>query len=219
MSRTIVIGVFVVLFIIMTFVFVISRANLPYYQYYDLMVKLFAGIAPFVAAFGAYYMWSQNREKELKEMDYKNAHYKKLVDKRLEAYQNLCDFISKISIRNSAIIPDNTEYFLSCFRSVKKLNTTLNECLELGEYRYWYSKEVKSYLDKINKIIAKECTYFNTHKNESPILYDINNKPSDSVVRGIKRFDELSQYISSINKSISDDYKTIDNIPLFFQKK
>lgn len=56
-------AIFIGIFGFIVFAYVISLANLPYYQYYNLIVKLFAGIAPFAAAFGAYYIWSKIEKK------------------------------------------------------------------------------------------------------------------------------------------------------------
>lgn len=48
----------------------------------SLLLQLITGIAPFVAAFSAYYMWIKNR-------DYKNEYYKKILDRRLDAYERI----------------------------------------------------------------------------------------------------------------------------------
>ncbi|WP_177177655.1 hypothetical protein [Propionispira arboris] len=76
----------------------IIHGSITWYECYDLITKLITGIAPFIAAFGAYYMWSKNREKEIKNLEYKNDYYKKIIDKRMEAYEQLEKFIASLKV-------------------------------------------------------------------------------------------------------------------------
>lgn len=90
--------IFIIFFITLTYNFF---NNWTYY-FFDIITKL----APVIAAFGAYYMWSRNREKEIKELEYKQDYYKKIIDKRMQAYQELNNLLCLINQRMDIILDD-----------------------------------------------------------------------------------------------------------------
>lgn len=55
------------------------------YQDIDLIIKLFTGIAPFIAAYAAFWTWNKNREKEI--ADRKIEREKEYQDRERELYE------------------------------------------------------------------------------------------------------------------------------------
>lgn len=186
----------------------------------SLLLQLITGIAPFVAAFGAYYMWSKNR-------DYKNDHYKKLVDKRLEAYQKLCEFIGEFDIEKRLLIvgkdtklADGKPY-LRCFDNNKLLNEAIEKYLNLTKYKYWFSNEIEVHLDKINKILVEKQTYLNAPGGPAirSKYQKEDGKPVDSIISGCNCFKNIRQELQLIYTAIANDYKNIGKVQLFFDNK
>lgn len=75
--------IFIVIFGFIIFIYEISHANLLDYQYYDLIVKLFAGIGAILTAWGVYWKWNDEKTR-------------KLYERRLqEVYAPLCGLVIK----------------------------------------------------------------------------------------------------------------------------
>ncbi|TCS76436.1 hypothetical protein [Pectinatus cerevisiiphilus] len=182
----------------------------------EIITKLLTGVAPFIAAFGAYYMWQTNR-------DYKNDHYEKIIDKRLNAYEKLCTFIGELDVEKRMLIHgkdtklDDGKPYLQCFDTNEELHISLKTCLSLNKYRYWFSNTVKMHLDNINKIIAECCTDLNAPTGSAfrSKYIDKDSNSLDSISVGCSCFENMHKEIHLINIVISNDYKRIDDVKLF----
>ena len=196
------------------------------YKDWDLIIKLVTGIAPTIAAIIVFYTWYSNR-------DYKNDYYKKILDKRIEAYSKLNYFVSKINIMDSFIIPDKgtsksgmaMPYF-TCFNTMEMLSNTIDELSKLGEHLVWINQNTKSTFFLVNNIISDAYIIAsNPGKEEMMNMfltdiipkknYDKTDEKYLTIALGIRNQKRMSFCISKLKKMIHDDYKSMDNIKKF----
>lgn len=101
-------------------------------------------------------------QKELKEIDYKNDYYKKIIDKRMTAYEELERFLSEIDVETDMTfygIANNFRgdsyhcYMFSCERS--QIKRYLNQSVKICGYNSWYSKKLEGLVNRLNVDFAK----------------------------------------------------------------
>lgn len=101
-------------------------------------------------------------QKELKEIDYKNDYYKKIIDKRMMAYEELERFLSEIDVETDMTfygIANNFKgdsfhcYMFSGTRSIIK--KYLNQSVKICGYNSWYSKKLEGLVNRLNVDFAK----------------------------------------------------------------
>lgn len=212
----------------MTFLFTLIY-NINYgwsYYFFDIITKLFTGIAPFAAAFGAYLMWSKN-------IEHKNTYDNLIINKRMEAYINLLCFINKLrKIKTRLIVIDNTEHYpcnvidllydFSNTEDMNKLNK-INETYEndfnsyINENYSWYSEEIKKDINSLNNIINKIISnkIYKDHSNVllTPFLgvYD----PNKFVQKAIDSSKEIITLIDNIEKRAKKDVSSFIDVDKF----
>ncbi len=85
-------------------------------------------------------------QKELQRIDYKNDYYKKIIDKRIDAYERISNTVLKGSLYENI----NQELFYGFFMNGDKFHEYHTQLIELHKYLIWYNKKI---LDLLNKYI------------------------------------------------------------------
>ena len=97
-----------------------------------------------------------------KRIDYRNEYYKKIIDKRMMAYEELERFLSEIDVETDMTfygIANNFKgdsfhcYMFSGTRSIIK--KYLNQSVEICGYNSWYSKKLEGLVNRLNVDFAK----------------------------------------------------------------
>jgi hypothetical protein len=127
--------------------FCYCAANGWLYYFFDVIAKL----SPAVAGFAAYYIWSKNRDRELKEMDYKNDYYKKIIDKRIQTYEILEKLDAMIQVTRS----HNNKKYAIIFKDKKTMQEVHKEMLDASEYAMWMSLEAYTWLKTLVDMIVE----------------------------------------------------------------
>lgn len=164
-------------------------------------------------------------EKRLKNIDYKNDYYKKIIDKRMTAYEYLEFVISKIEVIQE-IFDDyrlkqgEGKNIYSCFMNKEVLTETCEDIISVSKYDLWLSNEVRSKLSEINLIIAYALTSINCPNKRNLEFYGLNiqkdNNDKLSIKIGIYEYKKMSKLINEVRTIMAKDIKTLDEIVPFF---
>lgn len=95
-------------------------------------------------------------QKELKVIDYKNDYYKKILDKRINAYAELNDLILNAILISKV---DNYEYH-TLFSNYEEFLKNYNRLKMLGKNFIWYSFEIVELLNKYVMVFSSADSYY-----------------------------------------------------------
>lgn len=147
-----------------------------YFQVSELQFIIFCLLILVLWFIGTYYLQSRFQknvmkdialqkeeiEKRLRNIDYKNDYYKKIIDKRMTAYEELERFLSDIDVETDMTfygIANNFRgdsyhcYMFSCVRS--QIKRYLNQSVKICGYNSWYSKKLEGLVNRLNVDFAK----------------------------------------------------------------
>ena len=151
-----------------------------YFQVSELQFIIFCLLILVLWFIGTYYLQSRFQknvmkdialqkeeiEKRLRNIDYKNDYYKKIIDKRMMAYEELERFLSDIDVETDMTfyrIANNFRgdsyhcYMFSCVRSCvrSQIKRYLNQSVKICGYNSWYSKKLEGLVNRLNVDFAK----------------------------------------------------------------
>ena len=210
-----------------------------YFQVSELQFIIFCLLILVLWFIGTYYLQSRFQknvmkdialqkeeiEKRLKNIDYKNDYYKKIIDKRMTAYEYLEFVISKIEVIQE-IFDDyrlkqgEGKNIYSCFKNKEMLAETCENIISVSKYDLWLSNEVRIKLSEINLIIANALTSINCPNKRNLEFYGLNiqkdNNDKLSIKIGIYEYKKMSKLINEVRTIMAKDIKTLDEIVPFF---
>lgn len=147
-----------------------------YFQVSELQFIIFCLLILVLWFIGTYYLQSRFQknvmkdialqkeeiEKRLRNIDYKNDYYKKIIDKRMMAYEELERFLSDIDVETDMTFYGIANkfrgdsyhcYMFSCVRS--QIKRYLNQSVKICGYNSWYSKKLEGLVNRLNVDFAK----------------------------------------------------------------
>ena len=186
-------------------------------------IAITSGISAALVTSGANYF--------LKKQDYKRDYYKKIIDKRLKAYEKLETFMGEFCLKHEVYNPvvDQNEVksfeVLRCFTDddgLKKANINL---LEVLKYSLWFSDEISENLLKINAFVCEVGIAIDDPS--SPIVSEIKKshllgklKGDDLIVyMGHIVFDDMQKHLNALGAAINDDLKEMHNVEKFLSTR
>lgn len=96
-----------------------------------------------------------------KKLDYRDDYYKKIIDKRIDAYEKASQFLTIVGVKTSAKVIEgddvisSIEYYYYC-RNIRELDDLLIKSIEVAKYSTWMSKELDYEFKMINNLMV-EC--------------------------------------------------------------
>jgi len=166
------------------------------YYYFDVLAKL----SPAVAGFAAYYMWSKNREKEIKDLEYRHDYYKKILEKRMKAYEAI-EKTDTPFLRNLSI---NSAKYHSCFRNKIETSKARSALREALDHAIWINTPILNELRNLNNCVREVAKYSDDNKRR---------------LVAIKYYREIRGLHFKIRKLLARDMLDLDNIEMFLRKK
>ena len=171
----------------------------------------------------------------LSNKSYKDDYYKKVLDKRIEAYEKVEYFIDHIFGITPFIIPDYymattgcERLYHTCFTNLETFDKALDEFSNLSKYLRWTSKEVKDTLGKINKKTSdldilihhpdKEKVMKNVFKDFF-LKYTAEDEAYLCVVVGCKNYTVIESLIDELRKIIYRDYINMYDVKAFLKEE
>lgn len=173
--------------------------------------------------------WCLNRK------NYRDDYYKKIIDKRIEAYENINSFIESIAVEEDFLIPDDIECkrvtkleYFSCCRDFETLNNTLEKTMMLAKYLGWLSSDARHTFIQINNLFSDMYKLFTTPNKETirntvlpAVIHKKNFSDKDNIYIGIgvehKFHSKMEIYIKNMKQIIHNDYIKMDNVENFLK--
>ena len=185
-------------------------------------IALTSGISAALVSSGANYF--------LKKQDYKRDYYKKIIDKRLKAYEELENFMGtfclKQEISNPLRVENDAESFevLSCFTEENGLKKANDDILKVLKYSLWFSNEICDNLRKINSMVCEVGISFTD--DSSTLSNEIKKsgltgklvKEDLIIYMGHIFFDDIQMHIKELGITISKDLTNIYDVELFLKR-
>lgn len=94
-----------------------------------------------------------------KKVDYQNDYYKKIIDKRITAYEELEKFLAEIDVETDAYIYDKNgeritiHYYTFCEKRMD-FQDSAHKSIKICRYNTWYSKNMESLVNLLNLYIV-----------------------------------------------------------------
>jgi hypothetical protein len=165
----------------------------------------------------------------LKKQDYKRDYYKKIIEKRLDAYEKLQLFLGGFCVKKEILDATKNEkpgegfYIFNCFYEPELLRKEIESILKALEYSVWYSDDININLVNINDLLAEAGSLLNkptaiTEKDISK--YKLTEKHIGDnllIYIGNKVYLEIKGYTSSIRASINRDFLKMDKVDDFLK--
>lgn len=181
----------------------------------------------------------------LKRKDYKRDYYKKIIDKRLHAYEELEKFIGKLDVTKNVKLDivewidsqkgqgcpryvGTEEYLIyNCFYEEADLREALKESIIICGYSPWYSVEIKKYVDEFNAKLAVYASLVigpeRTVEKLKELKLDIEAEKLRSehfdIILGGKVKPEFEELFKNINIYMLKDLKKLHEVDDFFNRK
>lgn len=164
-----------------------------------------------------------------KKADYKRDYYKKIIDKRMNAYEKLQNYVMKLAVSKQILdvhtskIYESNENIYECFCKESDIDKSLCDTIEIASYSPWFSYEIIDGLYSINKILAEAKTVILYPTTENLHIYKFDEtalgKDFLSIDIGVKVYDDMHQNIAMIKTAILRDIGHLDDVEGFLKMK
>lgn len=153
------------------------------------------------AVLTSYFNW------RIHNSNYKKDYYKKILDKRLDAYETLNSFTSRLS--DVVYVEKGVVHGLLC--SSESFNFIITKFHLTMEKSYWFAEETGHKLTELGVFLFNEVSG-----------YVDDSLPEDELDRkylelGIKHFDKINEIKESLKKSANQEMKKLYEINSFFE--
>ena len=173
------------------------------YQDYDIIIKSFSCLTPFVAAYAAYYTWSRNREKELKNIDYKHDYYKKILDLRISAYRDVGNLLFLME-QEIELASEKDLFYHHLYSNQDCLDEVCEQIKKIAKNKIFLNDDTITWLFRINHLIRASNSYLhgNNRQNIMKFLAEYNSKSKQL----FEKIDEIESDFEN-NKIIIGEYE------------
>lgn len=112
----------------------------------------------------------------LNRKNYKRDYYKKIIDKRIEAYQELNNFIDYMRIYNYVHSGDENKIIQKAFISENEYNTIFDKLKLIHENTIWLSKDLADMFYDFSNLLIYIKDYVNNNDTKIKYWLSENNK-------------------------------------------
>lgn len=163
----------------------------------SVLATAFGGAALGALITGGFSIW-------LNRKNYKRDYYKKIIDKRIEAYQELNNFLNYMRIYNYVQLDGKNKIIQKAFISEDEYNTVLDKLKSIHESTIWLSKDLADmFYDFSNLLIyIKDYIYNEDYK----IKYWLSENNKDDLLKKVEEEKE------KIKNNFPNQLKSISNM-------
>lgn len=165
-----------------------------------------------------------------KKQDYKRDYYKKIIDKRLKAYEELESFMGSFCLKQEVSNPLRDEKdaksfeVLRCFTEDNGLIKANDDILKVLKYSLWFSNEICENLGKINSMVCE--VGISLTDTSSKLSNEIRKsgltgklaKEDLILYMGHVFFDDIQTCIKELGITISKDLTNIHDVESFLKR-
>lgn len=149
-----------------------------------------------------------------KKADYKRDYYKKIIDKRIVAYEKIAEAITKVGIKSVYVINGEKKEIFVCFENFTRLDEANKLLISAIKELHWISPKTNKTLWELNNIIAKVIDEASSDSNKNKNWTD-----DDFKKRGIDLHEKLRNALSAVNISSINDRMHLDDVEGFFKEQ
>lgn len=149
-----------------------------------------------------------------KRKDYKRDYYKKIIDKRMNAYENMAKVLGNIGTKAVYHVNGKDKEIYVCFDSYKSLDRANTEMMSVLNDIQWISPETYKNLYQLNNIIATVADEA-YHSSRSGKEWDMN----DYRKAGVEKFESVKKLLVSVNNKRFNDISNLDDVEKFFKEQ
>lgn len=146
-----------------------------------------------------------------KKSDYKREYYKKIIDKRLKAYEKLSNTIAYIDVKAYYRLYDETKLMYTCFDNLNALRLANKKIILLKEEMFWYSKGIYTELKELNRIFADLLDHIEEDAGEG-YSWDIEK----IIEQGFLLYNDIEMRLMNIKNISKTDISNLDDVSTFF---
>ena len=163
----------------------------------SVLATAFGGAALGALITGGFSIW-------LNRKNYKRDYYEKIIDKRIEAYQELNNFLNYMRIYNYVQLDGKNKIIQKAFISEDEYNTVLDKLKSIHESTIWLSKDLADmFYDFSNLLIyIKDYIYNEDYK----IKYWLSENNKDDLLKKVEEEKE------KIKNNFPNQLKSISNM-------
>ena len=163
----------------------------------SVLATAFGGAALGALITGGFSIW-------LNRKNYKRDYYKKIIDKRIEAYQELNNFLNYMRIYNYVQLDCKNKIIQKAFISEDEYNTVLDKLKSIHESTIWLLKDLADmFYDFSNLLIyIKDYIYNEDYK----IKYWLSENNKDDLLKKVEEEKE------KIKNNFPNQLKSISNM-------
>lgn len=149
-----------------------------------------------------------------KKTDYKREYYKKIIDKRITAYEKLSNSISFVGLKATYPLGDEVKEMHVCFEDLNKLKEANQKIVLLKSETCWFSKNILFNLVKLNNIFADLLDrIIKDNSNGNYWIYE------DSIEEGFRLYNDIESLLNNIKILISKDITNLYDVEGFFEEQ
>lgn len=163
-----------------------------------------------------------------KKADYKRDYYKKIIDKRMNAYEKLQDYIGYIAISRSIKNPEKNEgiydgvKMYDCFLKPESLHEASEATLKILNFAPWLADDIANSLYEINNILclAQEVIGYPSEKNLAYYNLELSILANEFWYLNIGEqvYNDMYNNITIIRKGLLRDITRLDDVEDFLKR-
>lgn len=163
----------------------------------SVLATAFGGAALGALITGGFSIW-------LNRKNYKRDYYKKIIDKRIEAYQELNNFLNYMRIYNYVQSDGKNKIIQKAFISEDEYNTVLDKLKSIHESTIWLSKDLADMFYDFSNLLIYIKDYI--HNEDYKIKYWLSENNKDDLLKKVEEEKE------KIKNNFLNQLKSISNM-------
>ena len=163
----------------------------------SVLATAFGGAALGALITGGFSIW-------LNRKNYKRDYYKKIIDKRIEAYQELNNFLNYMRIYNYVQLDGKNKIIQKAFISEDEYNTVLDKLKSIHESTIWLSKDLADMFYDFSNLLIYIKDYI--HNEDYKIKYWLSENNKDDLLKKVEEEKE------KIKNNFLNQLKSISNM-------
>lgn len=141
----------------------------------------------------------------LNRENYKRDYYKKIIDKRIEAYQGLNNFIDYMRIYNYVHSGNKNKIIQKAFISENEYNTIFDKLKLIHENTIWLSKDLADMFYDFSNLLIYIKDYVNN--NDTKIEYWLSENNKDDLLEKVNQERQNSFLMENLLCLINENEK------------
>lgn len=149
-----------------------------------------------------------------KRNDYKRDYYKKIIDKRIDAYEKMAKVLGRIGTKAYYSIDGENKEIYVCFENYESLECANSELISILNEVQWISPQTYKELWRLNDVIASVFDRVLEDSKEGKVW-----TPGDFRDAGLNEFENIKNFLIVVNNARLKDMAKLDKVEEFFKEQ